>query len=315
MKQNFVLLIALCLMIGICPVLAEGTVTATEAQPALTAEETVNAVYALEDGAEMADVTLTGTVVAVLAPYSEETNNITVTIQVAERTDQLIQCTGLTGEGIAALKEGDEITVTGTIRNENGVFEFAEGCTLQGGEPVEEAAEEPAEESVEEPAEAVEETIEEPVEEPEQSAESLVLGFLSELGIDTKGFEEQVSSAIGEAKSALTDLQSTAGDVIGSIKEGIGGFMNHLGDSLNGFLHEVNAGLEQVQNSNASEIERVKGTLETLLKDATEKDPESEETKALRQLLEDARTLVEDDVESVSNFMNKVIDILKKDPE
>lgn len=302
MKKALVILLVMCMMFSSCPVLAEET--SMEKQPARTAAEIVAAAYALEDGAELTEVTLTGTVTAVPAPYSEETNSVTVSIQVGELAEQLIQCAGLTGEGIAELKEGDEITVTGTIRNENGIFGFAEGCTLQAAE-VEEAA-------VEEP---VEEIAEEPADEPEQSAESLVLGFLSELGIETTGFEEKISSVVGEAKTGLTDLKSNADSLEGSVKEDFGGFMNNLSDSLNDFLHEVNSGFEQGQNTTASEIERIKGTLEGLLKDAAEKDPESEETRTLQELLKAAGTLVEDDAESVSAFVAKVMEILKKNYE
>lgn len=41
--------------------------------------------------------------------------------------DYLIQCYRLTGEGAKDLKEGDEITVTGILKNYKGTVEFDKG--------------------------------------------------------------------------------------------------------------------------------------------------------------------------------------------
>ncbi len=94
----------------------------------MTEEEIAEVAYTLEDGASLpADTALTGVIVKINDPYSEQYGNITVTIQVGEKT---IQCYRLTGEGAAELKEGDEITVFGRIKNYKGTIEFDKGCKL-----------------------------------------------------------------------------------------------------------------------------------------------------------------------------------------
>ena len=88
--------------------------------------------YALaEDAAMTSESTITGVIVAIPTAWSDEYQNITVTIQVGELADQPIQCFRLTGEGAKDLKEGDEITVTGILKNYKGTVEFDKGCTLQ----------------------------------------------------------------------------------------------------------------------------------------------------------------------------------------
>ncbi len=94
----------------------------------MTEEEIVDVAYTLEDGASLpADTALSGVIVKIDTPYSEEYGNITVTIQVGEKT---VQCYRLTGEGAADLKEGDGITVFGRIKNYKGTIEFDKGCRL-----------------------------------------------------------------------------------------------------------------------------------------------------------------------------------------
>ena len=105
--------------------------------PAMVAEmsyaQIVAAAYTLEDGASMSKAQrLFGTVTAVNTAWSDEYQNITVTIQVGDLADQLIQCFRLTGEGAKELKEGDQITVEGTLKNYQGTIEFDKGCVLVG---------------------------------------------------------------------------------------------------------------------------------------------------------------------------------------
>ena len=315
MKKAFALLLALCLSLSLCFAMAEETPAAVEEQPVLTAQETVAAAYALAEGETMPNVTLTGKIAAILTPYSEETGSVTLSLQVDELADQLILCSGLTGEGAARLKEGDVITVQGTIKAENGAVGFAEGCVLSAVEEAAEAVEETVEaieEAAAETEEAIEEAVEEAAEElePPQSAESLVLDFLSGLGIDTTGYEEKISSALDDAKSALTDLQSSAGDWLSDAREGLSGLLDNAGEGWNTFLHELNESVEQARTSAEPEIQELRATLEKLLQQATEKDPQSEETQKLRELLEAAKTLVEDDAEAVKAFFAQVVDIL-----
>lgn len=97
----------------------------------MTEAEIVAVAYTLEDQAKLPGATaLTGTIVAIPIPYSEQYGNITVNIQVGDLVDQIIQCYRLKGEGAADLKEGDEITVFGVIKNYKGTIEFDAGCIL-----------------------------------------------------------------------------------------------------------------------------------------------------------------------------------------
>ena len=91
----------------------------------------VTAAYARDEGASMSKPQrLFGTVTAVNTAWSDEYKNITVTIQVGDLAEQTIQCFRLSGEGAKDLKEGDEITVEGTLKNYKGTIEFDAGCTL-----------------------------------------------------------------------------------------------------------------------------------------------------------------------------------------
>lgn len=97
----------------------------------MTEAEIVGVAYTLENQDKLPGATaLTGTIVAIPTPYSEQYGNITVNIQVGDLVDQIIQCYRLKGEGAADLKEGDEITVFGVIKNYKGTIEFDAGCTL-----------------------------------------------------------------------------------------------------------------------------------------------------------------------------------------
>ena len=92
---------------------------------------TLLAAYTLEDGLSMDDTaTLTGVIIGIPTPYSEQYGNITVDMIIAGIADMPIQCYRLSGEGAAELAIGDAITVTGTIKNYKGTIEFDKGCTL-----------------------------------------------------------------------------------------------------------------------------------------------------------------------------------------
>lgn len=87
--------------------------------------------YKLQEGeAQEVAKTITGTIASIDTAWSEDYKNITVTIVVAGLEDYKIQCFRLTGEGAKDLAEGDEITVTGTLKNYSGTIEFDAGCTL-----------------------------------------------------------------------------------------------------------------------------------------------------------------------------------------
>ncbi len=103
---------------------------------ALDPMKVLEAAYALEEGAAMKDpVTLTGVISEVNTAWSDEYQNITVTIVVGEATDKPIQCFRLKGEGAKDLAAGDTITVTGTLKNYKGTIEFDSGCTLDNRVP------------------------------------------------------------------------------------------------------------------------------------------------------------------------------------
>lgn len=96
-------------------------------------EEIVDMAYGLEAGAALEGTyRLFGVITSVDTAYSEQYGNITVTIQVGDMADKLIQCFRLKGEGVADLKVGDAITVEGTLKNYNGTIEFDAGCILVG---------------------------------------------------------------------------------------------------------------------------------------------------------------------------------------
>lgn len=89
--------------------------------------------YKLPEGeSQEGTKTITGTVVSVDTAWSDDYQNITVTIQVAGLESYKIMCFRLSGEGASALAVGDVITVTGTLTNYKGTIEFAQGCTLVG---------------------------------------------------------------------------------------------------------------------------------------------------------------------------------------
>ncbi len=91
----------------------------------------LDAAYQLLDGEKMATPTaLKGTIIKIPTPYSEEYGNITVDMVVDGKEDMPVECYRLSGEGAAALKEGDEIAVMGTIKNYKGLIEFDNGCVL-----------------------------------------------------------------------------------------------------------------------------------------------------------------------------------------
>jgi hypothetical protein len=62
--------------------------------------------------------------------WSEDYQNITVTMVVGGDAERPIMCYRLKGEGAKELAVGDTITVTGIMKNYKGTIEFDAGCTL-----------------------------------------------------------------------------------------------------------------------------------------------------------------------------------------
>ena len=104
-------------------------------------EEIVDAAYTLEDGLSMKEnQRLYGVITSIDTEYSEEYKNITVTIQIGDKADKLIQCFRLSGEGVKDLKVGDDITVEGMLKNYKGTIEFDKGCQFLGlGEKIDQS--------------------------------------------------------------------------------------------------------------------------------------------------------------------------------
>lgn len=97
----------------------------------VAAVKTVISAYKLaQDTALDGEKTLTGVITKIDTPYSEQYQNITVTITVAGISDKTIQCFRMVGEGAANLAEGQVITVTGTLKNFKGTVEFDAKCTF-----------------------------------------------------------------------------------------------------------------------------------------------------------------------------------------
>ena len=89
--------------------------------------------YELEDGKALEGTRMVkGTVVAIPSAYSPDYGNITVNIQVGGLDDLIIQCYRLKGGEDLAI--GDEITVTGNIKNYKGTIEFDKNCTYEKAE-------------------------------------------------------------------------------------------------------------------------------------------------------------------------------------
>jgi len=116
--------------------------------------------YTLEDGmAQTAESTMTGVITAIDTAWSEDYQNITVTMIVGGMADYPIMCYRLKGEGAKDLAIGDTITVTGTLKNYKGTIEFDSGCVVSDIVKGEAAAEETTEAAAE-TTEAAEETTE-----------------------------------------------------------------------------------------------------------------------------------------------------------
>ena len=93
--------------------------------------EIIDMAYELPRGSSLpAPVTLTGFITSVDTPYSEQYNNITVTIAIPGRLNKPITCYRMKGDDLDKLKTSDEITVTGVIKNYEGTREFDAGCQL-----------------------------------------------------------------------------------------------------------------------------------------------------------------------------------------
>lgn len=107
-------------------------------EDALNAQEQmwqwVDQAYALDTNETMDQtVTLKGVVFSVERPEIAISRYINVTILVEGREDKPIYCYRMVGSDVSLVTVGDQISVTGTLRNYNGTVEFASGCQLDMG--------------------------------------------------------------------------------------------------------------------------------------------------------------------------------------
>ena len=105
-------------------------------------QATIDQAYALEKGEALTEEkVLYGVISSIDTAYSDQYQNITVTIVVEGREDKPIMCYRLKGEGAADLVVGDTVTVQGLLKNYNNTIEFDAGCQLvtveKTGTPVE----------------------------------------------------------------------------------------------------------------------------------------------------------------------------------
>lgn len=102
----------------------------------------LDAAYSLGTGEALPDpYTLTGVITKIDTAWSDQYQNITVTMVCDGDTERPMMCYRLKGDGAKDLAVGDKITVTGNIKNYNGTIEFDAGCELnkvvkaEGSEP------------------------------------------------------------------------------------------------------------------------------------------------------------------------------------
>ena len=180
--------------------------------------------YSLEDGAALShQSTVTGVILSIPSAYSADYGNITVNIGVPGLYENPIQCYRLTGG--EDLAEGDEITVTGTIKNYKGTIEFDKGCTYVKGAP---AAEEEA--AAEEPETLV------TAENGGDDFESLLNELLGLLGTEEGGETGNAEDLLGSLSGlldGLTDESGEGGSLLNELTGLFGGDESGEGSLLN----------------------------------------------------------------------------------
>ena len=101
-------------------------------QDELTEQEVLDALFALESGEELPGTfKLTGTIVSIVTPWSEQYKNITVDILVGDKTVQCFRLKSTDEHDASTIAVGQQITVVGGLTNYNGTREFKTGCELR----------------------------------------------------------------------------------------------------------------------------------------------------------------------------------------
>ena len=75
--------------------------------------------------------TLTGKVVSIDKPWSEDYQSVTLIMKVESAGNRSVRCYGLVGKDTEAIQIGDVITVTGVLQKYGSIVEFDSGCKLQ----------------------------------------------------------------------------------------------------------------------------------------------------------------------------------------
>ncbi len=102
------------------------------AESSMSAEQILTEAFALEEGQKMEGTqVLTGKIVSIDTPYSEQYKNVTVTIVVDGFEDKPVQCYRLEGDDAATIAIGDYITVSGTLTNYKGKVQFEAKCVIK----------------------------------------------------------------------------------------------------------------------------------------------------------------------------------------
>ena len=92
----------------------------------------INEAYALKKGEKLPyPTTLTGKIISIEKQWSDDYQNITVTIAVEGCEKRPIRCYCLKGDDAKNLQKGDVITVTGILQNYSSRIEFDSGCILK----------------------------------------------------------------------------------------------------------------------------------------------------------------------------------------
>lgn len=90
----------------------------------------VDLIYNLPvNASSRSEISLTGRVIT-MDSVTSDASEITVTIQLSGREDKTIRCSHMVGDDILWVRVGKKITVSGILRNNNGIVEFTPGCQL-----------------------------------------------------------------------------------------------------------------------------------------------------------------------------------------
>ena len=234
-------------------------------------------VYTLEEGASMNRAsTVTGVITAIPSAYSPDYQNITVNIDVPGLEGYTIQCYRLAGG--EELKEGDAITVTGTIKNYKGTIEFDKGCTyVLAAEEAQAAPEVKPEGKPEGKPE------DKPEDKPEEEVKVDLLQKIKEI-LET--YAEDPEAALEE----ITKLLIESGDEIGD---------------------ELNSVIQMIQQQYGDKVELVSNLIEELaekLKDSPVAQYLGVLTDAVSSLTETVSNLVtEEQVEEIKEGAKELV--------